>query len=104
MTTDCKTHSYACTHTLVHAWTHSRVHKRAAEITEKWSPNADDEKQQKEHNCTVTHIHKSAAEIYLIAIPRCRATAKRAQIRNHTPANTYAKHAAATEIDEVAVP
>ena len=97
------TPTHALTRLCMNGRTHAYTHRRAAKITEKWSPNADDEKLQKGHNCTVIHIHKSAAKIYLIAIPRCRATAKRAQIHNHTPANTYAKHAAAAEINEVAV-
>ena len=53
-----------------HKRAHSQSHKRAAKITEKRPPDADDKHQQKEHNYTVIHIHKSAAEIIEIAVPR----------------------------------
>ena len=77
-----KTYPRACGHT--HAYRHARLHthrnthtqehthKRAAAITEKRQPDADDEQQQKGHSYTViqVHIHTSAAKITDIAVPR----------------------------------
>lgn len=72
MTSDCKTHTYTCTRTLTRTYTRACTFERAAEITEKWLPDANDEQQQKEYIYTVIHIgiHKSAAEINLIAMPK----------------------------------
>ena len=71
---DCKTQNYALTHTHARARTHPRVNtcKCFAEIAEKRPPDADDAQQQKEHNFTAIymHIHKSAAEINVVAVPR----------------------------------
>jgi len=79
MTSNCNTHTHAPppTHTQTSARASMRAHedKRAAKITEKRPPDADEEQQQKGPNYTVKHIthvhvHKSAAEINELTVPR----------------------------------
>ena len=44
--------------------THAHPHKRAAEITEKQPPDADDQQQQKGHNYSHTQKHAKFLKSY----------------------------------------
>ena len=74
MTSDCKTQNYTHTHIHKRGCTHSRAFTRkpAAEIAKKRPPDANDTQQQKGHTFTAKHIHihKSVAEINVVAVPR----------------------------------
>ena len=59
---------------LTHTRTRGHTHIRAAKITEKRPPETDDEQLQKGHNYTVIHVHRVAAKINEITVPRWRGT------------------------------
>ena len=90
MTSDCKTQNYARTHTHTHTHSCARIHTHACGRNcgkTAARSDADDEQQQKGHNFPDIHMHKNAAEINVVAVPRWRATAKRTQIHNHKHAH-----------------
>ena len=95
MTSDCKIHTYTCTPTHTHTY--------SPKVRESGCPMPMTRNNKKEHSHTVIHIriHRSAAKINVIAMPRWQAKGEKAQIHKHTHKHI---HKAAAEMNEIAVP